>query len=283
MASGKPRLCAENIFDTVRNPTHELTASSFVVGNEPWRVGSARREARNHWKPTSDNADAWLEADCQVVKTCDFFALYAEHNLAGYQVKLQASSDDFTTWTDVLDFTVPSYTVPGSRLNVAPYARTWDGCLVARFQPQTARYWRLFVPAMGASLRPQVVGLHVGQSVQFTNGAVFPFSDARVELAYDEILSPALWAAATRKAQRRTSGGVPLAIPLELGEADLVERHLSGIFWRGSVMWIVTNDRRAERSVLAYAPRGDHGVVQSSEDPQGLLLVDWREHQPKEV
>jgi hypothetical protein len=282
MATGKPRLCAENFFDTIRNPSHVVTASSYVVGNEPWRVGAARREARNHWKPTTDNTDAWVKADCGVVKTADFFALYADHNLAGYSIYLEASNDDFTTKTRVVEITVPSSTAPSSRLAVPPYARTWDGCLVGRFQPQTARYWRLYVPAMGASLRPQVVGLQVGQSVQFTNGAIFPYSDARVELAYDEVLSPALWAAATRKAQRRTSGNTPLAIPLELGELDLVERHLTGIFWKGSVMWIVTNDQRAERSVLAYAPRGDHGPTQTAEDPQGLLLVEWREHQPKE-
>lgn len=282
MASGKPRFCAQNIFDTIQNPTHVVSASSFVTGREPWRVGAARREASNYWTPTADNADASIAADCGVVRLCDFFALGHGHNLAGYQVKLQASSDSWTTWTDVVDITVPSSTGPGSRLDAAPYARTWDGDLVGKFPAMAADEWRLFVPAMGANLRPRVVSLTIGRSVQFTNGAIFPYSDGRIQLAYDEVLSPALWAAATRKAQRRTSGGVPLAIPLEAGEADLVELHLTGLFWAGDVMWIVTNDERAERSVLAYAPRGDHGVVQTSEDPHGLLVVDWREQQPKE-
>ena len=277
---GKPVFFAENFFNTKANPGYTLTSVSEIVEHEDWRVGTARRETRNYWSPTATNALAWLRLDLGETRYFDTLALERGHNLEGHAVELRVSNDNWSTYTTPLDETLPTSTVAGMRLDLSPGVRTYEGAYLKRFAGTAARWIEFRIPAMGAGLRPVITGLYLGQSLELTNGAILPFSDGRVQLAYDEILSPSLWAASSRKASRRTSGSVPIQIPLVDGEEELVERHLTDLFWDGRFMWIVTNTDRAERSVLAYSPVGDHGPVISGVDRFGLLSVNWHEAQP---
>lgn len=282
---GAPVFLAQSFYNRLAYPDHVVAANESAAGNEAWRVGTGRRGASNGWTPTTANATAWVSVDVGRVRGADMLVLDRGHNLQGSSVELHVSQQsDFSTYLTAATATIPTAPYHNSRIDAPNGVLTPEGAWLLRFPLAVAgRYWRIYVPAMGAGLRPYIVGAYLGKLLEFTHGLQLPSSDPSVRLAYDELVSPYLWSGASAKAQRRESGPAGLTIPLAAGEVELVELHLIDLYWRGRPMWIVADSDRAERAVLAYAPPGVHGVTQSPADRYPVLRLTWAEHQPQEL
>lgn len=278
---GRPRFLAENFFNEIMFPGHVLVGSHEIAGNEVFRIGAARRAARNFWTGGATNTEYTATVTCDRTRAADMVVIDRNSNLAGHELLVEASNDNFSTWSTVVDVTLPTTVTYNRRLGTRPGALTPEGAWLLHFPLEAARYWRLRIPAMGTGLKPQIGGAWLGKSVQFERGPLLPWGDARQRLAYDEIVSPSLWAAAARKAKRRESGETPIRIPLHFTEEELAEYHFNSLYFTGEFMWLVTNDSRAERSLLVYAPSGVHGITWG-ELRWPVLTVPWREHEPKQ-
>lgn len=268
----------DNFFNDVQHPDHVLSASSSASGHEPWRVGTARRTSLNGWTPTELNTEAWVRVDCGTAKSADMVAIDRGHNLAGRTIALQRSSDG-SAWTNVASVVVPAEPTSNGVLTTPPGVHTTEGAWLLRFTAAASRYWRLHVPAMGADLRPYVVGLYLGSSWAPTSPLSLPMRDLDLELAYTDTVSDALWAGGTRAAAR---GRGAISIKLEEAERPAARAAIREQFIRRARrMWIVFNDEQAEDAVLAYAPPQEFSFPAA--EPGWMhpaLSFEWAEHEP---
>lgn len=253
----KSRLLVENFFSPASFPLHSVAAESSIAGNEPFRVGTARRSPLNFWTSAADNTATWVKVDCQEARAADMLAIDRGHNLGGVTVQLQRSNDDFAA--DVT--TVRSFAVPGAPSDeetaIENVARTEEGAVILSFTSATSRYWRLLVPAMGAGARPRVVGLYLGESWKPEFHFGWPWSFGDRDLEYGQEVSDSGWSSATRTAQRLS---VTLQIRLERPEEYAVaRRHVEERVLRRHATWLVMDQDFAERAWLAESPPGRGG------------------------
>lgn len=257
----KPIFCSENFFNTVQFTGHTVSASEEPTGNEAFRVGTARRSSRNYATATTANTAWWVKARCDRVRLADFLALDRGHNLDGKQVILQGSNDNFVTKENIVTATLPSSVYAPSDLRILPGTKTEEGAWLFRFDTRAYRDWRLYVPAMGAGLRPRIVGLYVGLSWEPTFLQALPFSFGGRQLSYTEVESDTAWVGASRAAQRFET---TIALQLESWqEYDLARLHVETQIWRHRPTWYVADQARAERAWLARAPRGTYRFEQA--------------------
>jgi hypothetical protein len=157
---------------------------------------------------------------------------------------------------------------------------TEEGAWLLRFAAQSHRYWRLYIPAMGVELRPEVVGLWLGTSWTPAEYFDLPYSPSGLQLGGGEIHSDAGWigASQTRRARR---GEIGLKLRSSAEYEQSARYHIEQNFWRRRPMWIVFDDEQAERAVLAVPRMGDveFAVREGWAYPQAQLL--WIEHEPK--
>jgi|APSaa5957512535_1039671.scaffolds.fasta_scaffold12028_2 hypothetical protein len=274
------RFLAESFFDPTMFPSHTLTSSEEATGKEVERVGSARRQARDHWTPTTDNVASWVSVACDRTRYADTFALDRGHNLDGKTVRLRVSDhSDFATYTEVATITVPSTVYYGSRLDVGVPVRTEEGAVVCAFNGHAGKYWRLVVDAMGASTKPKIVGLWVGKSWTPDINPVRPWDDEARELAFDSVVSPSLWSAAERKAQRKSTA-VTVRLSGEQEYSD-VRYHIHSLYWRGYAMWYVADTNKGERTWLAMSPAGTFGAPFDTAWLNRTIQIPLVEHEPE--
>ncbi|HEX6940890.1 MAG TPA: hypothetical protein VF158_15845, partial [Longimicrobiales bacterium] len=162
----RTRILAENLFSPAAYPGHVVTASEEPAGTEAFRAGTGRRHAlTNRWTPSTANVEHWIQVTADQVRAADMIAIDRGHNLAGVALQLQISDDDFATWETVLSFAIPS-TAAGGAQSLDDGALTEEGAYLRRFDLAAASQWRLVIPPMGAGLRPQIVGLYLGLSLE---------------------------------------------------------------------------------------------------------------------
>lgn len=277
----KPALLVENVFSDVQFPAHVVDASEEAAGGEAWRVATGRRSARDRWSTITPNAAAWIRVDCGAPRTCDMLALDRGHTLHGAQVKLQHSPDG-ATWTDALWATIPLAHADGTSLDAEHGATTREGAWLKRFTPHAARWWRFWIPALGAGQYPEVVGLWLGVSWSPDHWLDLPFDDeGQTALGQETEATPTGW---------RGTGAVAAVRDGELSlklsgpsEYDLVRANLVEHFHAARrPMWIVYDADRAEGAVLGVRPPGRMAFVLGSGwgiRRQGS--VAWVEHEPR--
>lgn len=250
-----PRFLSENFFDTTLFTDHAVTAESDVTGNEPFRVGNARRHETDFWQSDTDNQDTWIQVELDRVRAFDCLFLDRGHNLAGETVTLQGSGDGSTFW-DIFSVTVPSSMASPGDLRNAPGVKTEEGAFCRRFDTEAAKYVRLSIPAMGANLRPKIVGLYVGLSWEPAFPAALPWAPESRDLLYQTTESDRGWQGASSPADR---GAVEVTLKLEsFPEYDLARYHIESLTFRGKVTWLVPDQARSERAMLMRAPPGRH-------------------------
>ena len=279
------RYLVENFYDVTQFPSHTITGEDETTGFEGFRVGQQRRQARKYYTPQTANVGRYVEAACDRVRFADMLVLERDHNLAGETIRVQASNQStFATLTES-SFTVPSNVYPASRLTAGQPVRTEEGAVLFLFTGVAAKYWRVEVDAMGAGLKPKIVGLYLGQSWAPTKGPLYPYDEEPRELVFSEVRSPFLWAASTRKASGRNNSGRPWIHPLaDEDEYAITRYHLHGLFWASgaSVMWAVPDVNQAERAWLGYAQPGTYGAAQVDR-PARDVVITMSEHEPKAV
>jgi hypothetical protein len=278
---GLPLFLVENLFSDIQFPQHVVAASEEASRAQAWRVATGRRSQQDRWTVATANTSAWLRVQCDQARAASCIALDRGHNLAGVQVALERSADG-ATWTQVLVATIPTASAAGTSIDAATGCVTEEGAWIRRFPAVASTWWRLSIPAMGAGLKPQVVGLWLGAAWSPAGYLEQPFDDyARRSLADESQPTPAGWRGAGPAARVR-EGQLNFKIMTQ-ADQDAADYHIRGHFhgYRRP-MWIVHDEAQAERAVLAdpavndlYSLRHDRGWSRR----QGS--VAWIEREPR--
>lgn len=278
---GRPIFLVENAFNLLQFPLHALAANEEASGHEAFRIANGRRSSLDYWTPTTLNVSANVKVTCDVSRTCDTFILDRGHNLGGKEVILERSDNDFSSSTTVFDITLPSASAPGD-IDDANGVVNEEGAWLKRFSPAGALGWRIRVPAMGASLKPQIVGAWLGQA--YSPADIFrPLSVDGGTLYTQESASAMAWMGRGPRNFRR-EGDITLQFP-DLTEYATARYHLHQRFHKeGRPMWIVFDDTKADVSLLALGPAGARwGFTREPQWFAERVSMPYLEHEPLPV
>lgn len=278
---GKPIFFVRNFFSTLQYPDHVLAADSERTDQAVWRVGTGRRNPRDHWAPGTDNTASWMKVDCMASKSADMIALDRGHNLSGVTVTLEKSTDNFgANVVTVFSAVIPAASAANSDIDAANGATTEEGAWIKRFTSTSSRYWRLSIAAMGVNTRPKVVGLWLGEGWSLAYNFGLPWDDEATVVNAGANTNAAAWAGSGRLYIAR-QGSIDLSLASHAEYESKARVHLSQNFWRRRPMWIVYDEDKAERAVLGIMPGGAAGLRYDRGWTYRHGIVDWIEHEPK--
>ena len=270
-----PAFLIENYFSDVQFSTHVISANEEGAGTEAFRVATGRRSSLDRWSPTSLNLEAWIKVDLTSSKSATACIIDRGHNLGGKTVVLERSADD-AAWTQVFSVTIPATAATDGDFDAANGITTDEGAWVKRFASVSDRYWRLRIPAMGANLKPDIIGLWLGNTWE-PGKLTMPALDEHAQVVTKRGTSDVGWEGNT-KAVRQRAGELflQLADAAQAGALAAIEQ-----FDLLRPMWILEDADRAERAVLARRPDGrvGFGFELGWFPRQGR--IPWVEHQPK--
>jgi len=276
----RPCFVVDNLLSSTQYRDHVVTASSAAARCEPWRVADGRRSVLDRWTPLALDTEAWIQVSCGTARTADLLVLDRGHNLAGHQVQLQTSDGgEEDPWTTILDVTIPAAVTEPGDLDAAAGVHTEEGAWIKRFAAVEAAAWRVVIPGMGAGLRPEIVGLWLGESWTPRSYLDLPYDDQSYQLSYTSIASDAAWEGRGRTSRRR-AGSFRLRL-MSADEHDLARRHVRDGYWRPRPMWIVFDAAAAATAVLAMPPAGTYGWVQQAGWSHRQAEIAWAEHEPR--
>jgi len=278
----RPVFLVENFYSTLQFPAHVVSAEEEATDNEAFRVSTGRRSGRDKWSPTTLNSDTYIDTACDRVRAADCIVLDRGHNLGGYDVELRGSNQAaFTTYETILDITLPTASAPG-HIDDALGVRTEEGAWLKRFAPRPYQYWRTFVPAMGASLKPEIVGLWLGLSYspQYLD---MPWNEDGTELVVRQTGNEVGWVGRGVANKVRT-GAISLSLSSYQEYEAKARYHLQGLYADGFPMWIIFDEEQADRAVLADMPAGSLRL-EYTPGAHGYRTgqVGWREREPLTV
>lgn len=270
------RMLSENFYNIHQFSGHTISASTYQVTNEPWRVGTGRRSARNAWiAPTTGTQT--IRVTCDQVRAADTLVLDRGHNLS--TVDVQFTNSTAAGWSTAKSVTIPSKTYPNLKLTEG--CKTPEGAYIVRFGTSTgtpaAKHWRLSCATTSGG-NVKVVGAYLGKSFSPAANALRPWDDDTLEMQRSEVASPEFWSAGSRVAIRRSGA---FTVRLTDAEGDYARYHVRDLFWSGELAWITPNQDDAQRTVLTNAPSGTRGLAYPEDWPTRVLGIDWVEYQPK--
>jgi hypothetical protein len=282
-----PLLLADNLFSIGQYSAHTLVDQSLgagPVGFEAFRVADGRRSQFDFWQPGTTNVVANLQLTCDQVRGANCLVLDRGHNLTGFTVQLYGSNDGFVTNVAVLSLTVPTAGgqiagIVSAGQVVGGGATTEEGAFLVTFPAAGYKGWMFYVPAMGAGLQPNVVGLWVGSAYQPT--ALYrPFGRHPTEFRATEIVSPIGWRGRGPRAfNRATQLNLRLDTQFEYEPARVTVEELFGI---GRPMWLVEDQSRPQEAACVIRVLGTQGFAepQNWSNPIGSFTVIEHEEVP---
>jgi len=274
---GSPFFFVENVFSIAQFPLHLVTGNEEPAGNEAFRVADGRRSALDAWTSITLNAAAYLQTVCDRPRAANMVALDRGHNLGGKEVQLQCSDDGFTTVQTVADIVIPAASAPGSPDDAFGVV-TEEGAWLYRFPARASYAWRLNVPAMGAGLKPKIVGLWLGLGYA-PDYFQLPAGPGQGQLLGAESTSDAGWVGRGVVVYRREST-IALQLPSLFDYDDLARYHLEGHYaGAGRPMWVCFDDAQADRTFLAIAPLGKHGFARQPRWFYPAVELPYEEHE----
>lgn len=276
-----PWMLVDNLLSIAQYPNVDLTGNEELTGFEAFHVADGRRSGASFWSSITTNADAYLTWTDGRLRGADSIALDRGHNLAGFEVKLQVSNDN-TTWQTIFDITLPSVT------NTAPLdttvgVRTEEGAWVKRFPLAVGAYWRFYIPAMGAGLVPNVVGLWVGKGYYPDSSDPqpwdfnLPLSADGASLVGQEQASEFGWLGRGMQGQRR-EGTIPLRLT-SIWQEDAARYHLIEQYGYGRTMWVAFSDAQANRAFQVIRPQPAMGFSRSPNLYWPMVELPYVEHE----
>jgi hypothetical protein len=171
----------------------------------------------------------------------------------GKEVILERSDDNFSTSATVFDIVIPTASGTGS-LDDSFGVLSEESAWIVRFPKVSAYYWRLRIPAMGASLRPKIVGAHLSNSFAFDPWR--PTAPDQTEAGGDMAESDAGWQAVGAPWLRRTD---TLRIQLQ----TLFDYELAATAFRHWDLrrpcWLVPDETYAQTARCIIRPNGVAG------------------------
>ena len=280
---GLPLFLAENLFSQPQFPGHLLSASEEAVKGEVWRVATGRRSGRDRWTPATPNVASWVQVKCNVARSADMIVLDRGHNLAGVTIGVQYSADG-ASWTTWFSPTIPSAVGSAASALAANGVVTEEGAWLKQFAapPSPQLYWRISIPALGAGLVPQIVGLWLGASWQPAHYLGLPYDDDGQQLILEQSdPTQAGWRGAGLAA-RGKDGELSFALAGEAEYATARYHVRENFHGRNRPMWILHDGTgRAERAVLAVPPPGRLSFRFDAGWHSRQAIVAWVEHEPR--
>ncbi|HWP38950.1 MAG TPA: hypothetical protein VNL18_15495 [Gemmatimonadales bacterium] len=274
-----PYLAVDNIFSVRQYPGHTIAATEEPSGNEAFRVADGRRSSFDYATSTTPNSEWSVTCTADQVRAVTFVALDRGHNLAGKRVIYEVSNDNFTTVETVFDISALPANPGAGSLDDALGVVTDEGAWLKRVSVRFGLYHRLRIPAMGAGLKPVIVGLWAGTGWA---PSVFglPKQENRARLAGQVSVSEAGWMGAGAMTRQRV-GTLHFKLT-SLFEYEELRRHLEENYGRHRPMWIVHDDEEAQRAVLATIPQEFVGLDRRTADWfYGSGEIPWTEHEPR--
>ncbi len=278
---GRPLVLAENVFNTRLFPGHTLSANEEASGREVEYVGSGRRhKPLNHWTPRTTNAAAYVRCVFDRVRAIDTVFLDRGHNLDTETVRIRIASDSaFGTYVELGPATLPTNVFPYSPLTELPGMKTEEGAWGWRFGLYSGIGVEFRVDAMGAGLKPEIVGLQIGLAFRPLNAEVKPFTHGKRELQYEETRAPSAWVGAGQISQRRTK-------ETRLRSADPTEYasyryHIEELVLRGKPYWHVPDEDQAEKAFFARAVPQVGGSEIAQGESEFITTWSGAEQEPK--
>lgn len=276
---GRPVFFVENLLSRRTFPDHTLTASATETGLDVAFVATGRRQrSLNRWSSSAYDTAAYVQCDFDRVRAFDHLALDRGHNLDGHTVQVLVSSDAWTTYTTAGSAAIPSQVFPYSNLDDGLPIRTEEGAILWRLGQHAGSSVRLYFPAMGAGLKPEVVGAYIGMAFVPTHAAQKPWSHGKVRLLYDVERSPQAWAAAGEIGKLRV-GSVELLLSSRTEYAS-ARYHIEGLYFARKPMWLAMDDEEAEKARLVVCPPGDAGFEVSGNWSEYRGTIPYEEHEP---
>lgn len=279
-------VCAESFYSGVGGqfPLHVISAEEEPATFEAWRVGDGRRSRTppTYATATTANSSWWLRSVFDRVRACNFIAMDRGHNLAGKTFEFRITSDatDFTgTFETPFDITMPSVVTPNSHIDNGLGVRTEEGAWLKRFPLRTGKAVEVFIDAMGADLKPEIVGLWVGLAVELR--ARRPWDDDASELVTVTMESESGWIGRGRRTRRRRGELVTKLQSFQQYD-ELIRYHIASLFADGVPMWIIPDTAQAEKAVLA-THAGETFSMPETDDAlwRGDVPIPWVEYSPK--
>ena len=248
-----PAFLIENYFSDIQFSAHVISANQEGARTEALRVATGRRSSLDRWSPTSLNVEAWIKVDLTSSKSATACIIDRGHNLSGKTVVLERSPDN-SAWTQVFSVTIPATAATDGDFDAANGITTDEGAWVKRFGSVSDRYWRLRIPGMGADLKPDIIGLWLGNTWE-PGKITIPMQDEQAETVTQRGQSDRGWQGNTQAVRRRTGeiflqldAAAESAAIAAIADYDLMR-----------LMWIIHDADKAERAVLAQRPDGRIG------------------------
>jgi len=248
----RPVFFGDNVFSLTQYPGHVISADEEPVGHEAALVANGRRSGLNFATATTANDPWWVRAAFDRVRGFNMWALDKGHNFAGKIVKPQISDIGDAVdanWTDLVPggVIIPPASGTGS-LDDAYGVLTEKGEWLWRHPARTANYVRLYVPALGVGIKPQIVGLWCGLS--YSPAHLYRPTDPDNDLFLaEETLLPSGGRGRGRTAYPR-QGSIRLKMA-DWHEYEIARFHLHVLFGRSRPTWIIFDEDQADRALLA--------------------------------
>ncbi len=282
---GLAAVMVENVFSTLQYPNHTLAADEQAAGFEVYHLANGRRAPNDRYQSVTANQARLVTATCDRLRYVTGFALDrpagntpANGGLAGVPLSLLGSSDGWTTSYTVWTGTVPTALTPSGHLDNVNGVVTEEGAFLVRFPGIAFAAYRLSIPALGAGIVAQVVNAWVGTWLALP--ALFmPWTEDQADLQVIEQLSGSGWLGRSVPVARK-EGAFNLRLTSPFDE-DQMRLHLAGHYLAaGRPMWIVMDDARAERALLAIRPKGVAGFAYESGWYPHQARIPYWEHEP---
>lgn len=251
---------------------HTLAADEEAAGHEAWRIATGRRSPyTNYYQSITANAQRTLTLTCDRERMADLFVLDRGHNLT--RVILERSYDNFVTTITVFDITLPAVSGTGS-LDDDFGVISEEGAWYKRFPAVSAPYWRVKIPALGANLKPKVVGMHLSKSFAFDCWR--PHAPDQVETGGDMAESDAGWQAVASLYERHADTMlVKLSTPFDYEQARVAFRH----YQMRRPAFYVPDEDNARNAICIIKPPSVQGFVRDVGWFSEMASLPYLEHE----
>ena len=252
---------ADNLFSVTQYPSHTVSGQEEAAGYEAYHVATGRREAGDAWRPTTANADRYVQTRCNQLRAASCLVIDRNSNLlsnarAGNtsRIQLLGSDDNFSTSRAVLDVTLAS--VPGGTPDSALGCITEEDAWIKTFNADAFYDWRLLVKALGSGVTPSLSGVWLGLAWQPSDFQLaFPLDDDRFQVSFPEVTSGFGWSGRGRHAVVR-QGGLHIE-PANDTDYDMLRWQILGLYAHGRSAWVMMQKaNRPQRAFLSRIPAG---------------------------
>lgn len=271
---GEPIFFIENHLSVSEFPLHVLQGYENAVAQtalQEFRVADGRRSPYDSWSGVGTNIEYILKNTMDRTRASNM--VYLDRGYVVPRLIYEVSDDDFGTTQLVFDITLPTVSATGS-VDDALGVRTEEGGWVKRFPVRSAKYERFRIPAMGAGLKPTIVGLKCG--LAWAPGAFRrPFAPDRNALVTQRAQTDSGWIGGGRATPRR-EGVLNFKLTTEYDYAQ--GRYHIGLFDANKAAVIVPDSDQAERAFVAIRQEPAHGLGKEADyfyEQGELPYLEW--------